>query len=219
VDLSSYLAGPLIGEILADWGADVVKVEPPDGDPFRVFPISVLVASQHKRSVALDIGAPGGADVLLRLLRGADLFVENMRPGRMERAGLTPERVLAGNPGLVRCSVSAYGHAGEYADAPGFDPVFQALTTNWPRPSRRRSPTGRRATRPGRSPPVGSRRFPSPWATSTSRPRTWWPTASPTWCRTRATAVSTSPAATGPGLRDLGARRRPATGAHGARRP
>ncbi|ADP82756.1 CaiB/BaiF CoA-transferase family protein [Pseudofrankia inefficax] len=128
VDLSSYLAGPLIGEILADWGADVVKVEPPDGDPFRVFPMSVLVASQHKRSVALDIGAPGGADVLLRLLRGADLFVENMRPGRMERAGLTPERVLAGNPGLVRCSVSAYGHAGEYADAPGFDPVFQALS-------------------------------------------------------------------------------------------
>jgi crotonobetainyl-CoA:carnitine CoA-transferase CaiB-like acyl-CoA transferase len=128
VDLSSYLAGPLIGEILADWGADVIKVEPPDGDPFRVFPMSVLVASQHKRALALDITAPGGADVLVRLLAGADVFVENLRPGRMERLGLSEERIAAANADLVRLSVSAYGHASDYADAPGFDPVFQALS-------------------------------------------------------------------------------------------
>ncbi|WP_007516123.1 CoA transferase [Pseudofrankia saprophytica] len=128
VDLSSYLAGPLIGEVLADWGADVIKVEPPDGDPFRAFPMSVLVASQHKRDLALDIARPGGADLLLRLLASADVLVENMRPGRLEKLGLPPERIAAARPDLVRCSVSAYGHASAYASAPGFDPVFQGLS-------------------------------------------------------------------------------------------
>lgn len=128
VDLSSFLAGPLIGEIMADWGADVIKVEPPTGDPFRAFPLSVLVASQHKRGLSLDITQPAGAQVLLRLLRDADLFVENMRPGRMDRLGLSDERIAQVRPDLVRCSVSAYGHASGYADAPGFDPVFQALS-------------------------------------------------------------------------------------------
>jgi crotonobetainyl-CoA:carnitine CoA-transferase CaiB-like acyl-CoA transferase len=128
VDLSSFLAGPLIGTILADWGADVVKVEPPTGDPYRNYPISVLVSNQHKRALALNLARPGGADILLRLLRGADVFVENMRPGRLEKLGLSDARISAEKPDLVRCSISAYGHAGAYADAPGFDPVFQALS-------------------------------------------------------------------------------------------
>jgi crotonobetainyl-CoA:carnitine CoA-transferase CaiB-like acyl-CoA transferase len=128
VDLSSFLAGPLIGTIMADWGADVVKIEPPAGDPYRNYPVSVLVSNQHKRALALDLAKPGGADVLLRLLRHADVFVENMRPGRLEKLGLSDARIAAARPDLVRCSVSAYGAASAYADAPGFDPVFQALS-------------------------------------------------------------------------------------------
>ncbi|CUU59318.1 Crotonobetainyl-CoA:carnitine CoA-transferase CaiB [Parafrankia irregularis] len=128
VDLSTFLAGPLIGALLADWGANVIKVEPPKGEPYRGYSISVLVVNQYKRALALDLARPGGAEVLLRVLGDADVFVENLRPGRLEKLGLSDERIAAARPGLVRCSVSAYGHAGAYADAPGFDPVFQGLS-------------------------------------------------------------------------------------------
>jgi crotonobetainyl-CoA:carnitine CoA-transferase CaiB-like acyl-CoA transferase len=127
-DASSFLAGPLAAGILADWGADVVKVEPPRGDPFRSAPMSVLVATQHKRSLAIDLSQERGRGAFLDLLARSALLIENFRPGRLERLGLSAEELQRFRPGMVLCNVSAYGHAGEYADVPGFDPVFQCRT-------------------------------------------------------------------------------------------
>jgi crotonobetainyl-CoA:carnitine CoA-transferase CaiB-like acyl-CoA transferase len=128
VDTASFLAAPFVASLLADLGADVVKVEPPAGDPYRAYPIAFLAINQLKRGIVLDLNERDGAEALLALVRGADVLVENMRPGRLERMGLAPERIREEHPGLVHCSVSAYGQAGRFADAPGFDPVFQALS-------------------------------------------------------------------------------------------
>jgi crotonobetainyl-CoA:carnitine CoA-transferase CaiB-like acyl-CoA transferase len=128
VDASSFLAGPMIGEMLAEWGADVIKVEPPSGDQFRTYPMSVLVTSQHKRAIALDLEQPAAQAVVRRLAAASDVLIENFRPGRQDRLGIGYDVLRRSHPDLVQCSVSAYGRLGEFADRPGFDPVFQAMS-------------------------------------------------------------------------------------------
>ena len=128
IDLSSFYAGPLGAALLADFGADVVKVEPPDGDPYRVYAGSYGMVNQRKRAVPLDLADPGARSAFLRLLAGTDALLDNFAPGRLDRLGLSDAVITEANPGLVRCTVSAFGGGNELSGAPGFDPVLQAMT-------------------------------------------------------------------------------------------
>jgi formyl-CoA transferase/CoA:oxalate CoA-transferase len=137
VDLTSSLAGPTCTQILAALGADVVKVEHPGrGDEARAWgpeffeggSVMFFAANASKRSLALDVKAPEGRDVLLRLVDGADVFVQSMRPGTAERLGFGADALRARNERLVYCSIGAFGKTGPLADAPGYDPLMQAFT-------------------------------------------------------------------------------------------
>ncbi len=138
VDLSTVLAGPYATMLLGDLGADVVKVEPPDGDPTRGWgppwigegdartAVYYLAVNRNKRSIRLDLRRPGAQDVLARLLVGADALVENFRVGGLERLGFGEERLRTLNPRLVHVAITGYGASGPDADRPGFDFVIQA---------------------------------------------------------------------------------------------
>lgn len=128
VDISTFLAAPFAAALLADFGADVVKVEPPDGDPYRVFSASYTAANQRKRAIVLDLRKPDERGALLRLAARADVLVDNLLPASLSRLGLGDGVLSAGCPRLVRCSVSAFGRTGPWAERPGFDPVIQALS-------------------------------------------------------------------------------------------
>ncbi len=133
VDLTRYLAGPFCTMLLADYGADVVKVEAREGREFRPAGAGrdtyfFLSANRGKRSVTLDLRKPAGRDVLLRLLEGADVLVENFRPGVMERLGLGAEALLERFPRLVYCGISGFGRTGPYAERPGFDQIAQGMS-------------------------------------------------------------------------------------------
>jgi crotonobetainyl-CoA:carnitine CoA-transferase CaiB-like acyl-CoA transferase len=137
VDLTSSLAGPTCTQILAALGADVVKVEHPGrGDEARAWgpeffeggSVMFFAANASKRSLALDLKAPEGRDVLLRLVDGADVFVQSMRPGTAERLGFGADALRTRNERLVYCSIGAFGKSGPLADAPGYDPLMQAFT-------------------------------------------------------------------------------------------
>jgi crotonobetainyl-CoA:carnitine CoA-transferase CaiB-like acyl-CoA transferase len=131
VELATYIAAPGAAGILADWGADVVKVESPEGDPMRRF--FETIGSDHaanpvfeldnrgKRSVVLDIRTPAGAEALKRLVATADIFLTNVRPAALRRAGLDHETLRAAFPRLVYCSLTGYGLTGPDADKPGMD--------------------------------------------------------------------------------------------------
>jgi crotonobetainyl-CoA:carnitine CoA-transferase CaiB-like acyl-CoA transferase len=137
LDLSRMLAGPYGSMLLADQGAEVIKVEEPDGgDPMRVMgppflpegeSAYFLSINRNKKSVALDLTTPAGRDVFLDLAAQADVVWENFRPGVMERLGLTYAALAAVNPRLVLCSISAYGQDGPYRDWPAFDLALQAM--------------------------------------------------------------------------------------------
>src|SRR2546428_361883 len=126
VDLTSYIAGSYAAMQLADMGADVVKVESPEGDAFRELP-GFFGWNRGKRSISVDLKTPEGRAIVERLATGGDVFMENMRPGVAERLGLGWTRFAALNPRLVYCSVTAFGSTGPGAQRPGFDPIFQAL--------------------------------------------------------------------------------------------
>ncbi len=142
VDLTRVLGGPYCTMILSDHGADVIKVEPPQGDetrdwgpPFHSHPQGdrdasyFLGVNRNKRSIALDIGKPAGREVLLRLLGDADVLVENFKPGAMERWGLDYERDLVPMlPRLIHCRVSGFGADGPLGGLPGYDAILQAMT-------------------------------------------------------------------------------------------
>ncbi len=136
VDLTSSLAGPTCTEILAGLGAEVIKVEHPvRGDEARAWgprffeggSVMFFAANRSKRSVALDFTDESGKDVLLRLIDGADVFVQSMRAGSAERHGLGSEALRERNPKLVYCSVEAFGRSGPLAGSPGYDPLMQAF--------------------------------------------------------------------------------------------
>lgn len=127
LDLTGYIAGSYAAMMLADLGAAVVKVEPPEGDPFRELP-GFFGWNRGKRSIAVNLKAPEGRAVVERLAARADVVIENMRPGVADRLGVGWERLAALNPRLIYCSVTAFGATGPYADRPGFDPLVQALS-------------------------------------------------------------------------------------------
>ncbi|MBR0967333.1 CaiB/BaiF CoA transferase family protein [Tardiphaga sp. 538_B7_N1_4] len=136
VDLSAGVAGPYSTMLLAQHGADVIKVETPHnsgdwarilGMPYEHHSAYSLYSTLGKRSVALDLKTPEGKSVLWRLIEGADIFVEGFRPGAIQRLGFSYEEVKKREPGIVYCSVSGFGQIGEMASLPAMDPVLQAF--------------------------------------------------------------------------------------------
>jgi crotonobetainyl-CoA:carnitine CoA-transferase CaiB-like acyl-CoA transferase len=128
VDASSFIAGTFGPALLADYGADVLKIEPPDGDPYRIFSLGFLAVNQGKRGVQLDLKDPGDRQAYLELVAKADVVVDNLRPATAARLGIASVDLHAANPRLVHCSVSAFGTKGSWAPRRGFDPLVQALS-------------------------------------------------------------------------------------------
>jgi len=136
VEFATLFAGPLAGAFLGDFGADVVKVEHPrKPDPSRGhgpgkdgIGLWWKVLGRNKRTITLDLSRPEGAAVARRLVADADVLIENFRPGTLERWGLGPEELLAGNPGLVMARVSGFGQTGPYARRPGFGTLAEAMS-------------------------------------------------------------------------------------------
>jgi crotonobetainyl-CoA:carnitine CoA-transferase CaiB-like acyl-CoA transferase len=126
LDLTSFIAGPFCPLLLADLGADVIKVESADGDPFRLATFGFIGWNRGKRSLVLDLKRPQGRDLLLDLARTADVLVDNLRPGVLDRLGLGAESLRAANPHLVHTSITGFGTEGALGALPGFDPIFQA---------------------------------------------------------------------------------------------
>lgn len=134
VDFSHFIAGPYATMILADLGAEVIKIESAgEGDAFRNYPphidgesVPYLWTNRNKKSVALDLKAPQGRAIALELIAKADVVVENFSTGVMERLGLDYATVSRDNERLIYCSVSSYGRTGPYANRIGFDPIVQA---------------------------------------------------------------------------------------------
>ena len=128
VDFSAFVAGPLAAEVLADLGADVVKVEPPAGEAMRAAAYAIAACQRGKRSLALDITAPAARPIVESLLRSADVVLHNFRVGVAERLGIDAATVAALNPGAVHCHASAFGSRGPRATFPGNDALMQAVT-------------------------------------------------------------------------------------------
>lgn len=128
VDLGNYIAGTYGGSLLADMGADVIKVESLEGDPFRHSGADFLAYNRGKRSLAIDLKTAAGREALLRLAAEADVFIENMRPGVADRLGAGYDHLAALNPRLVYVSVSAFGSTGPRSGQPGFDLLLQAFS-------------------------------------------------------------------------------------------
>ena len=135
VEMGQLIAGPFAGKTLGDFGAEVIKIEPPGaGDPLRNWRLlrhgtSVWwqVQSRNKRSLALDLRQAEGQGVARRLLAEADVLIENFRPGTLEGWGMAPEQLHALNPGLIILRISGYGQSGPYRDRPGFGVVGEAM--------------------------------------------------------------------------------------------
>ena len=135
IEMGQLIAGPFAGKMLGEFGAEVIKIEPPgSGDPLRKWRMlkdgtSVWwqVQSRNKRSIALDLRAAEGQDIARRLIAEADVLIENFRPGTLEGWGLGWEDLRALNPGLVMLRISGYGQTGPYRDQPGFGVIGEAM--------------------------------------------------------------------------------------------
>lgn len=135
LELGQLIAGPFAAKTLADFGADVIKIEPPGaGDPLRTWRLlkdgtSVWwqIQARNKRSVALDLKDPASQDIVRRLADESDVLVENFRPGALEGYGLAPETLMQRNPRLIVLRISGYGQTGPYRDKPGFGVVAEAM--------------------------------------------------------------------------------------------
>lgn len=140
IDMSRVLAGPLAGQMLADLGAEVIKIEQPGkGDEARQYgpPFAgdeadggsafFLAANRNKRSVAVDFSKPEGRAIIRELAAKSDVFIENFRVGTLARHDLDYASLSSNNPGLVYCSLTGYGQTGPYASRPGYDAIFQAM--------------------------------------------------------------------------------------------
>ena len=135
IDLTSNMSGPLATMVLADQGADVVKVEPLKGDLIRTVGtgaggMSAYFANVNraKRSIAIDLARPEGRDIVLRLCKDADVFTQNFRTGVVDRLGLGADAVMATNPAIIYASISGFGDTGPLASSPAYDHVVQALS-------------------------------------------------------------------------------------------
>jgi formyl-CoA transferase len=135
IDLTRVLGGPYCTMILSDHGAEVIKIEPPQGDetrhwgpPFHEGDASYFIGvNRNKKALALDLSKPEGRAVLLRLLEGADVLIENYKPGSMEKWGIGYETLSQRFPGLIHCRVSGFGGDGPLGGLPGYDAVIQAM--------------------------------------------------------------------------------------------
>ncbi|MEM7662407.1 MAG: CoA transferase [Pseudomonadota bacterium] len=133
IELGQLIAGPFCGQLLADMGADVIKVEPPGvGDPIRAwgregFPLWWKVCGRNKRCVTANLRVEEGQELVRQLIGQADILIENFRPGTMERWGLDYERLSAINPRLIMVRVSGYGQTGPYSHKPGYASVGEAM--------------------------------------------------------------------------------------------
>ena len=133
IELGQLIAGPFCGQMLADMGADVIKVEPPNqGDPLREwgregFPLWWSVCARGKRCITLNLRTPEGQAMLKQLVSEADVLIENFRPGTLEKWGLGYDDLKAVNPGLIMVRVSGYGQTGPYAPRPGYASVGEAM--------------------------------------------------------------------------------------------
>ena len=135
IEMGQLIAGPFAGKMLGEFGAEVIKIEPPGaGDPLRNWRLikngtSVWwqVQSRNKRSIAIDLRQEEGQDIARKLIASADVLIENFRPGTLERWGLGYEQLSTLNPGLVMLRISGYGQTGPYRDLPGFGAIGEAM--------------------------------------------------------------------------------------------
>jgi crotonobetainyl-CoA:carnitine CoA-transferase CaiB-like acyl-CoA transferase len=137
IELAHIMSGPTCGMLLADMGADVIKVEKvPGGDDTRRFGLpdingestAFMIMNRNKRGIALDLKAEEGKEVLRKLVATADVITENYRMGTMEKLGLGYEQLAVLNPGLIYCEISGYGRTGPFAEKPGFDLIAQGMS-------------------------------------------------------------------------------------------
>ncbi|WP_233280499.1 CaiB/BaiF CoA transferase family protein [Devosia rhizoryzae] len=133
LDLSRLMAGNMLSLQLADFGADVVKIEPPEGDPLRDWKddghsLFWKTYGRNKRSVMLNLRQAAAMDALWRLVDTADVFIENFRPGTLENMGLAPEKLLERNPDLIVVRISGFGQTGPYSQLPGFGTIVEAMS-------------------------------------------------------------------------------------------
>jgi crotonobetainyl-CoA:carnitine CoA-transferase CaiB-like acyl-CoA transferase len=126
LDLGMIIAGTHAGTVLANYGADVIKVEPPEGDSFRPYGLGFVGFNQGKRSISIDLKSETGRDVFYDLVRSSDVVCDNYRLGVLERLGIDYASLSAINPRIISCSVTGYGTEGPLAQEPGFDPLLQA---------------------------------------------------------------------------------------------
>jgi crotonobetainyl-CoA:carnitine CoA-transferase CaiB-like acyl-CoA transferase len=133
VEQGTFITGPCAGIMLADLGADVIKIESPDGDPYRAYQGGnysphFQAYNRNKRSLALDMKQAGDREIFDTLIAEADVFIQNFRPGTADRLGAGAKRLQELNPKLVYCSISGFGSDGPYVDRPSYDSVAQALS-------------------------------------------------------------------------------------------
>jgi crotonobetainyl-CoA:carnitine CoA-transferase CaiB-like acyl-CoA transferase len=134
LDLTRLIAGNMLTLQLADFGAEVIKIETPGrGDPLRAWqddgvPCHWKVYARNKKSLTLNLRQPEAIEILLRLIEGADVMIENFRPGRLEEMGLSPDVLLSRNPKLVLARISGFGQTGPYRNRPGFGSLVEAMS-------------------------------------------------------------------------------------------
>jgi crotonobetainyl-CoA:carnitine CoA-transferase CaiB-like acyl-CoA transferase len=133
IDMGAFITAPLAGMMLADLGADVVKVEPPEGDPFRrghghLYGATFVAYNRNKRGLVLDLDEEKPRRILQKLVARADVLLDNFRPAALQKLGLDPAAMRAQNPRLIHCSITGFGTKGPYRDRPAFDAVGQALS-------------------------------------------------------------------------------------------
>ena len=136
VDMTSVLMGPFATQILADYGADVMKIESERGDLLRLggamrhpkMGALYLQSNRNKRSAVLDVKSKDGYEAVLKLCETADVFISNVRPAALARAGLAYDNITARNPGIVYVSLVGYGQSGPYAKRPAYDDLIQGIS-------------------------------------------------------------------------------------------
>jgi len=134
VELGQLIAGPFAGKFFADFGAEVIKIEPPGGDPLRQWrkvhrgtSLWWYVQNRNKKSVTADLRRPEGQEIVRRIAKDADVVIENFRPGTLEKWGLGYDRLAADNPGLVMLRLSGFGQSGPYRDQTGFGAIAESM--------------------------------------------------------------------------------------------
>jgi crotonobetainyl-CoA:carnitine CoA-transferase CaiB-like acyl-CoA transferase len=135
LDAATLFAGPLVATFLGDFGADVIKIEHPRGDPIRTHghtkdgvPLWWKMVGRNKRAITLKLSEPEGKELFCALAQGADVLIENFRPGTLERWGLGPDQLMAANPRLIVLRTTAFGQVGPYANRPGFGTIAESMS-------------------------------------------------------------------------------------------